>query len=71
MFFCLSGFLIGQSLQRSTDWASFLAARLLRILPNLAFALVLTSAVSLVWYRNYEHLSQDPDGGRVEGSKPA
>ena len=56
VFFCLSGFLIYLSLARSSDWASFTAARLLRIFPNLAFALVATSAVTLVWYHNYANL---------------
>src|SRR5262245_32444565 len=52
IFFCLSGFLICLSLQRSTDWRRFFAARVLRIFPNLAFALVATSAATLIWYRN-------------------
>lgn len=57
IFFCLSGFLICLSLQRSGNWAHFLAARLLRIFPNLFFVLVVTSAVTLVWYGNYANLS--------------
>jgi peptidoglycan/LPS O-acetylase OafA/YrhL len=56
IFFCLSGFLIFQSLQRNPDWAHFAAARVLRIFPNLAFVLVVTSAVTLVWYGNYGNL---------------
>ncbi|HKY87035.1 MAG TPA: acyltransferase [Pseudorhodoplanes sp.] len=56
IFFCLSGFLICQSLQRNPDWAHFIAARVLRIFPNLAFVLVVTSVVTLVWYGNYANL---------------
>jgi peptidoglycan/LPS O-acetylase OafA/YrhL len=56
VFFCLSGFLICRSLQKSTDWASFISARFLRIFPNLTFALVTTSVVTLLWYGNYANL---------------
>lgn len=56
VFFCLSGFLIYRSLQKSPDWARFAAARVLRIFPNLAFVLLVTSAVAFFWYRNYGHL---------------
>ena len=56
IFFCLSGFLICRSLQRNPDWAHFVAARMLRIFPNLLFVLVVTSAVTLVWYGNYANL---------------
>jgi peptidoglycan/LPS O-acetylase OafA/YrhL len=56
IFFCLSGFLICRSLQKSTSWARFVAARFLRIFPNLAFVLVATSAVTFFWYGNYSHL---------------
>lgn len=56
VFFCLSGFLICRSLQRSNDWAAFAAARILRIFPNLAFVLAATSLVTLAWYRNASHL---------------
>ncbi len=55
IFFCLSGFLICRSLQKNTDWARFFAARVLRILPNLAVALAATSLVTLLWYHNYSH----------------
>ena len=58
IFFCLSGFLIAQSLGKNNDWARFLAARCLRIFPNLAFVLVVTSGVTLVAYGNYAHLWQ-------------
>ena len=57
IFFCLSGFLICLSLQRSDNWAQFLAARILRVFPNLLFVLVVTSTVTLVWYGNYANLS--------------
>jgi len=56
VFFCLSGFLICRSLQKSTSWARFVAARFLRIFPNLAFVFVATSAVTFFWYGNYPHL---------------
>jgi peptidoglycan/LPS O-acetylase OafA/YrhL len=56
IFFCLSGFLIFRSLQTNPDWAHFLAARILRIFPNLAFVLAVTSAMTLVWYGNYGQL---------------
>jgi len=56
VFFCLSGFLICRSLQRSGDWAEFTSARVLRILPNLAFALIVTSSVTLVYFGNYANV---------------
>src|ERR1035438_4080365 len=43
VFFCLSGFLICRSLQKSSNWAQFVSARVLRILPNLTFSLIATS----------------------------
>ena len=58
IFFCLSGFLIAQSLEKQNDAARFLAARFLRIFPNLAFVLIVTSAVALFAYGNYAHLWQ-------------
>lgn len=58
IFFCLSGFLIAQSLEKNSDWARFAAARCLRIFPNLAFVLVLTSSLALVAYGNTAHLWQ-------------
>jgi peptidoglycan/LPS O-acetylase OafA/YrhL len=57
VFFCLSGFLICRSLQKSVGFTRFAAARFLRIFPNLALVLVVTSAVSFVWYRNHANLS--------------
>ncbi len=56
IFFCLSGFLICRSLQKSAGWTRFILARVLRIFPNLAFVLVATSAVTLFWYGNYANL---------------
>ena len=56
VFFCLSGFLICRSLQRSPGWPRFAAARLLRIFPNLALVLALTSAFTFFWYRNDPNL---------------
>lgn len=58
VFFCLSGFLIAQSLEKNNDAARFLAARVLRIFPNLTAVLVITSAVTLIVYGNYAHLWQ-------------
>lgn len=57
VFFCLSGFLIYRSLQRSPGWRRFVAARCLRIFPNLAFVLVVSSLATLLWYRNAANLS--------------
>ncbi len=56
VFFCLSGFLICRSLQKSPGWTQFVAARVLRIYPTLALALIASSAATLVWYRNYPNL---------------
>jgi peptidoglycan/LPS O-acetylase OafA/YrhL len=58
IFFCLSGFLIAQSLEKNDDAARFLAARFLRIFPNLAFVLIVTSGVALIAYGNYGHFWQ-------------
>jgi len=56
VFFVMSGYLICESLKRSNRWDAFLAARFLRIMPNLTFALVTTSLVMLVWFSNYSNL---------------
>jgi peptidoglycan/LPS O-acetylase OafA/YrhL len=56
VFFCLSGFLICRSLQKSPGWKRFVAARFLRIFPNLALVLVLSSAATFIWYRNHSNL---------------
>lgn len=55
IFFSLSGFLIFQSLDRSSDWRSFVSARITRIVPTLVVALVFTSVATLVWFSNYAH----------------
>jgi peptidoglycan/LPS O-acetylase OafA/YrhL len=57
-FFCLSGFLIFQSLDRSTDWAHFLAARLTRLVPTFLIVLVVVSLATLVWFQNYVNIVQ-------------
>jgi len=57
VFFCLSGFLICRSLQKSPTWTQFVAARVLRIYPTLAFALIVSSAMIFIWYRNYPNLA--------------
>lgn len=56
VFFSLSGFLIYESLQRSNDLASFVAARVTRIWPTLIGALVLASGFTLFYFQNYDHL---------------
>lgn len=58
VFFCLSGFLIAQSLEKSSDPARFFAARILRIFPNLALVLAVTSGAALLMYGNFAHLWQ-------------
>src|SRR5690349_21046546 len=52
VFFCLSGFLICRSLQKDQGWKHFVAARVLRIFPNLAFVLIVSSFATFIWYRN-------------------
>lgn len=56
VFFCMSGFLITRSLQRSSDWAHFVSARFLRIFPNLLFSLLAASLATLLWYGNYPNI---------------
>jgi peptidoglycan/LPS O-acetylase OafA/YrhL len=55
IFFLMSGFLICKSIQSNHDFYRFVAARIMRIVPNLAFVLIATSIVTLVTYANYEH----------------
>lgn len=55
VFFLMSGFLICKSVQTNQNFYRFLAARLLRIIPDLTFVLVATSLVTLVTYSNYQH----------------
>jgi peptidoglycan/LPS O-acetylase OafA/YrhL len=57
VFFCLSGFLLTLSLQRRRGFLFFAAARFMRIMPNLVFALVATSLATLLWYGNFAHLA--------------
>ncbi len=57
VFFAISGFLIWQSLGRSSRWNDFFAARLLRIMPNLLFSLTATSIVMMIWFDNRAHLA--------------
>lgn len=61
VFFAMSGFLILQSLERSNRWDRFFAARILRLLPNLLFALVFTSLLMMAWFDNAEHLAEHLD----------
>lgn len=58
VFFCLSGFLLTLSLQRSRGWTFFVAARFMRIAPNLAFALIAASAATFLWYGNLDHVQE-------------
>ncbi len=55
VFFLMSGYLIAKSILANPDLPRFVAARILRILPNLIFVLALTSLITLVTFRNYEH----------------
>jgi peptidoglycan/LPS O-acetylase OafA/YrhL len=55
LFFLMSGFLICKSVQANQNFYRFVAARLLRIVPNLTFVLVATSIVTLLTYANYEN----------------
>ena len=57
VFFCLSGFLLTLSLERGRGFAFFAAARFMRIMPNLVFALVAASLATFVWYGNIGHLA--------------
>ncbi len=56
IFFSMSGFLIYRSLDKNNDWWRFFSARFLRVMPNLTAALVLTSAVTLVYFQNYANI---------------
>jgi len=53
VFFVLSGFLIYQSLERSTNLASFVSARITRIGPTLIVALCAASLATLLWFHNW------------------
>ncbi len=52
IFFSLSGFLIYRSLRKNGDWSRFLAARCLRIMPNLVVVMLLTSLVTMIYFHN-------------------
>jgi peptidoglycan/LPS O-acetylase OafA/YrhL len=56
LFFLMSGFLIFNSLSRNADPFRFCSARVLRILPNLLFALAGTSLITCLAYSNFDHL---------------
>jgi peptidoglycan/LPS O-acetylase OafA/YrhL len=57
VFFCLSGFLLTLSLARGRGFAFFAVARFMRIMPNLAFALVAASLATFLWYGNVAHIA--------------
>lgn len=44
-FFVISGFLISMSFARSSSWVSFMAARILRLVPGLVVSLILVAFV--------------------------
>jgi peptidoglycan/LPS O-acetylase OafA/YrhL len=53
IFFLMSGFLICSSILVRPDFYRFISARVLRIIPNLVFVLIVTSIITLVTYSNY------------------
>lgn len=55
IFFLTSGYLICKSILANPDFCRFVSARLLRIIPNLLFVLILTSLVTLLYYHNSAH----------------
>jgi peptidoglycan/LPS O-acetylase OafA/YrhL len=55
IFFLMSGYLICKSIINNPSFSRFVAARVLRILPNLVFALTFTSLVTMVVFQNYSH----------------
>jgi peptidoglycan/LPS O-acetylase OafA/YrhL len=57
IFFSLSGFLIYRSIDKNADWWRFVAARFLRIVPNLLLAVTLTSLITLLYFGNYSNLT--------------
>jgi peptidoglycan/LPS O-acetylase OafA/YrhL len=50
IFFCLSGFLIYRSMDVRPDWPRYIAARALRIYPNLIFSLALTAIMVFAYF---------------------
>jgi peptidoglycan/LPS O-acetylase OafA/YrhL len=57
VFFCISGYLIFNSLKRDPRAATFFAARMVRLVPNLLFSLVVVSMVMMIWFDNYRNLT--------------
>ena len=55
IFFLISGYLIAKSLIKDGSFSRFAAARMLRILPNLFFAVVVTSVITLLFFDNFAH----------------
>jgi peptidoglycan/LPS O-acetylase OafA/YrhL len=55
LFFYMSGYLIYSSLVRNRSLSRFVAARVLRILPNLVLSLVSISVFLLVYFGNYSN----------------
>jgi peptidoglycan/LPS O-acetylase OafA/YrhL len=55
IFFLTSGYLICKSILGNPDFYRFVSARILRIIPNLSFVLILTSAITLIFYANGNH----------------
>lgn len=55
-FFAVSGFLMYNSLSRTQDFYFYFTSRLVRIVPNLVFAVVTTSFVLMVVFNNYTNV---------------
>ncbi len=55
-FFAVSGFLMYNSLQRSSDFYFYFTSRLLRIVPNLIVAVVATSFILMIIFSNYDNV---------------
>lgn len=58
IFFLTSGYLICKSILGNPDFYRFVSARILRIIPNLSFVLILTSISTLLYYSNGSHWLQ-------------
>jgi peptidoglycan/LPS O-acetylase OafA/YrhL len=56
VFFFMSGYLIYSSINRNPDFARFISARILRILPNLVLVLSVTSIATMLYYANTSHV---------------
>ncbi|WP_454696909.1 acyltransferase family protein [Achromobacter aegrifaciens] len=57
VFFVMSGYLMAQSLHRDTNLIRFTVARGLRVLPLFVIALIFTSGIMLIAFRNYDHFA--------------